>query len=107
MLFLVLLLALVFLPLSFPALPPIHGGFWGAVTLNHMRKSMLNSVLHPLEVSPNNRAGCHEAGCKKDAVKILKGEIRFGSWVEIKEHGSWSWKHWCATLNVNFYSLDS
>ncbi|KAK1239152.1 hypothetical protein MKX08_006213 [Trichoderma sp. CBMAI-0020] len=47
-----------------------------------------------IEISPNNRAGCHEAACKKQVVKIQKGEIRFGSWVEIKEHGSWSWKHW-------------
>ncbi|KAJ6780883.1 hypothetical protein PWT90_01925 [Aphanocladium album] len=47
-----------------------------------------------LEISPNNRAGCKDTVCKKDAVKITKGEIRFGTWVEIEERGSWSWKHW-------------
>ncbi|UKZ95444.1 uncharacterized protein TrAFT101_010288 [Trichoderma asperellum] len=47
-----------------------------------------------IEISPNKRAGCHDTVCKKEAVKIQKGEIRFGSWVEIQEHGSWSWKHW-------------
>ncbi|PHH88273.1 hypothetical protein CDD83_7757 [Cordyceps sp. RAO-2017] len=47
-----------------------------------------------VEVSPNNRAVCKDTVCKKEQVKILKGEIRFGSWVEIHEHGSWSWKHW-------------
>ncbi|KAH6604196.1 hypothetical protein Trco_007642 [Trichoderma cornu-damae] len=47
-----------------------------------------------VEISPNNRAGCQDTVCKKDGVKIFRGEIRFGSWVEIKEHGSWRWKHW-------------
>lgn len=46
------------------------------------------------EISPNNRAGCKDTVCKEEKVKILKGEIRFGSWVEINEHGSWAWKHW-------------
>ncbi|QUC17978.1 uncharacterized protein UV8b_02219 [Ustilaginoidea virens] len=47
-----------------------------------------------IEISPNNRAGCKDAVCSKDKVKILKGEIRFGTWVEIQDHGSWAWKHW-------------
>jgi hypothetical protein len=47
-----------------------------------------------LEVSPNNRAGCKDTECKKNAEKITKGTLRFGSWVTIQEHGSWSWKHW-------------
>lgn len=46
------------------------------------------------EVSPNNRAGCKDAICKKDATKITKGEIRFGAWVKFQEHGSWHWRHW-------------
>lgn len=79
------------------------------VALVHIRKSMLTLMLPPLEISPNNRAGCHEAACKKDSVKILKGEIRFGSWVEIKEHGSWSWKHWYVTClrTCSFVLIDS
>ncbi|KAM4065281.1 poly(ADP-ribose) polymerase and DNA-Ligase zn-finger domain-containing protein [Hirsutella rhossiliensis] len=47
-----------------------------------------------IEISPNNRAGCKDTVCKENQTKILKGEIRFGSWVEIHDHGSWSWKHW-------------
>ncbi|QPG96302.1 hypothetical protein C2857_003798 [Epichloe festucae Fl1] len=47
-----------------------------------------------VEISPNNRATCKDTVCKKEQVKITKGEIRFGSWVEVQEHGSWSWKHW-------------
>ncbi|KAL6871835.1 hypothetical protein J3F83DRAFT_616328 [Trichoderma novae-zelandiae] len=47
-----------------------------------------------IEISPNRRAGCQDAVCKKDAVKIQKGELRFGSWTIINEHGSWRWKHW-------------
>ncbi|KAL1872383.1 serine/threonine-protein kinase M1 [Diaporthe australafricana] len=47
-----------------------------------------------IEISPNNRAGCQETLHKKEAVKITKGEPRFGTWVEIHEHGSWRWKHW-------------
>ncbi|KAF4984272.1 hypothetical protein FZEAL_484 [Fusarium zealandicum] len=47
-----------------------------------------------IEVSPNNRAVCKDTVCKKNAEKVLKGTLRFGSWVTIHEHGSWSWKHW-------------
>ncbi|RDA89254.1 hypothetical protein CP532_0533 [Ophiocordyceps camponoti-leonardi (nom. inval.)] len=32
--------------------------------------------------------------CKANKEKISKGEIRFATWVEIQEHGSWAWKHW-------------
>ncbi|KAG6016357.1 hypothetical protein E4U54_001663 [Claviceps lovelessii] len=46
------------------------------------------------EISPNNRAGCKDSICNKEKIKITKGEIRFGTWVEIQEHGSWAWKHW-------------
>lgn len=48
----------------------------------------------PPEVAPTARAGCNETRCKKEGNKIQKGELRYGAWVEIKEHGSWKWKHW-------------
>ncbi|RDA91179.1 hypothetical protein CP533_4843 [Ophiocordyceps camponoti-saundersi (nom. inval.)] len=51
-------------------------------------------VQYRVEVSPNNRAICKDTVCKANKEKILKGEIRFGTWVEIQEHGSWAWKHW-------------
>ncbi|KAL7812367.1 hypothetical protein V8C44DRAFT_69480 [Trichoderma aethiopicum] len=47
-----------------------------------------------IEISPNRRAGCTDTVCKQGEVKIQKGELRFGSWTIIKEHGSWRWKHW-------------
>jgi len=47
-----------------------------------------------LELSPNNRATCKDTECKKNGEKVTKGTLRFGSYVVIKEHGSWSWKHW-------------
>ncbi|KAF2843711.1 zf-PARP-domain-containing protein [Patellaria atrata CBS 101060] len=47
-----------------------------------------------IEVSPNNRAGCNNAACKKDKIKIKKGEIRFGTLVTIMDHTSWQWRHW-------------
>ncbi|KAH8754115.1 hypothetical protein F5883DRAFT_187045 [Diaporthe sp. PMI_573] len=47
-----------------------------------------------IEVSSNNRAGCQDTLHKKEGVKIMKGELRFGSWLEFGEHGSWRWKHW-------------
>lgn len=46
------------------------------------------------EVSPNNRAGCIDGVCKKEGVKLMKGELRFGVWVEIQGHGGWKWRHW-------------
>ncbi|KAG6301636.1 hypothetical protein E4U09_004937 [Claviceps aff. purpurea] len=47
-----------------------------------------------VELSGNNRAGCKDSICSKEKIKITKGELRFGTWVEIQDHGSWSWKHW-------------
>jgi Poly(ADP-ribose) polymerase and DNA-Ligase Zn-finger region len=47
-----------------------------------------------VEVCPNNRATCKNAECKDAGIKIMKGELRFGTLVEIKEHQSWSYKHW-------------
>jgi serine/threonine-protein kinase ATR len=58
-----------------------------------------------IEVSPNNRAGCKDKVCKEAGVKITKGEIRFGSWVEIKEHGSWAWKHWGCVSGAQMLNL--
>ncbi len=52
------------------------------------------TFLFAAEISPNNRAKCKDSVCQKEAIKILKGEIRFGTWVEIEERGSWAWKHW-------------
>jgi hypothetical protein len=48
-----------------------------------------------VELAKSARAGCTDTLCKKEGKKIAKGELRFGSWVELDaEHGSWKWKHW-------------
>jgi serine/threonine-protein kinase ATR len=46
------------------------------------------------EISSTNRAGCQDGYCKSHGIKILKGELRFGTFVEIQEHQSWRYKHW-------------
>lgn len=46
------------------------------------------------EISPNKRAGCKVTACKDENIKIQKGELRLGTWVIIREHGSWQWRHW-------------
>ncbi|QKX62993.1 uncharacterized protein TRUGW13939_10161 [Talaromyces rugulosus] len=54
-----------------------------------------------VEVASSGRAGCNGPACKKNKVKILKGEIRLGVWVETEKYQSWSWRHWgCVTPKV-------
>ncbi|CEJ56142.1 hypothetical protein PMG11_02363 [Penicillium brasilianum] len=50
-----------------------------------------------IEASPNNRAGCSNKECKDQKIKITKGEIRVGTWVETENFQSWSWRHWGCT----------
>ncbi|KAF1999675.1 zf-PARP-domain-containing protein, partial [Amniculicola lignicola CBS 123094] len=50
------------------------------------------------EISPNNRAVCKNAECKKAGVKITKGELRFATFFTINDHTSAAFKHWgCVT----------
>lgn len=53
-----------------------------------------------IEISPNSRAGCQNKECKDAGLKIEKGELRFGTWVEFsigeREIQSWKWRHWYA-----------
>ncbi|OKL60667.1 hypothetical protein UA08_04021 [Talaromyces atroroseus] len=54
-----------------------------------------------IEESPNKRAGCSVKACKDNKVKIQKGEIRLGVWIETDRFQSWSWRHWgCLTPKV-------
>ena len=46
------------------------------------------------EVCPNNRATCKNKACKDDKVRIVRGELRFGTLVTIEDHTSWAYKHW-------------
>ncbi|KAI9675805.1 MAG: hypothetical protein M1829_003230 [Trizodia sp. TS-e1964] len=54
--------------------------------------------VYRIELSKTRTAGCKALECKKNGVKIQKGELRYGTLVEIQDHSSWSWKHWgCVT----------
>ncbi|KAI9876226.1 MAG: hypothetical protein M1830_006977 [Pleopsidium flavum] len=50
------------------------------------------------ELSSTNRAGCKNKECLDNGIKIQKGELRFGTQIEIQEHQTWHWRHWgCVT----------
>ena len=63
----------------------------------------------PTEIAANGRAGCQNKECKDAKVKILKGELRFGTWVEFtmgeREVQSWKWRHWYVPSYTYFASL--
>ncbi|PHH59165.1 hypothetical protein CDD82_2535 [Ophiocordyceps australis] len=58
-----------------------------------------------VEKSKNSRAGCKDNVCKSNQVKILKDELRFGTWVDIQGNGSWSWKHWGCVSGAQLVSV--
>ncbi|KAL2818864.1 hypothetical protein BJX63DRAFT_383086 [Aspergillus granulosus] len=54
-----------------------------------------------IEESPTNRAGCQNKECKDAKVKIPKGEVRFGTWVDNERVQSFMWRHWgCVTPKI-------
>ncbi|KAL3710489.1 hypothetical protein TMatcc_004284 [Talaromyces marneffei ATCC 18224] len=54
-----------------------------------------------IEESPNKRAGCSVKACKDHKIKIQKGELRLGTWVDNERFQSWSYRHWgCVTVRV-------
>lgn len=46
------------------------------------------------EIAAQGRAGCKGPECAKEKIKITKGELRVGSWIESSNFQSWSWRHW-------------
>ncbi|KAL1960937.1 hypothetical protein VTO42DRAFT_5921 [Malbranchea cinnamomea] len=51
-----------------------------------------------VEEASTGRAGCKNKECQDKKEKILKGELRLGTWVETEQFQSWAWKHWgCVT----------
>ncbi|MCJ1396933.1 hypothetical protein MMC11_000125 [Xylographa trunciseda] len=58
-----------------------------------------------LEYALSGRAGCKATECKKQGIKIDKGELRHGTFLEIQEHQSWAWKHWGCVTPVQIASL--
>ncbi|KAL4817961.1 hypothetical protein BDW67DRAFT_158247 [Aspergillus spinulosporus] len=54
-----------------------------------------------LEQASTGRAGCQNKECKEQKIKIAKGELRLGSWVDTERFQSWFWRHWgCVTPKV-------
>nr|POF13058.1 parp-type zinc finger-containing protein c2a9.07c [Quercus suber] len=54
-----------------------------------------------IEIASTGRAGCNATHCKKNNVKIVKGEMRQGVWVDYEDRGSYKWRHWgCITPEV-------
>ncbi|KAI5296506.1 hypothetical protein KEM52_001350 [Ascosphaera acerosa] len=47
-----------------------------------------------VEEASTGRAGCKNKECLDGKVKIAKGELRLGSWIEAGTFQSWAWKHW-------------
>jgi hypothetical protein len=54
----------------------------------------MSSTQYRIEASKTGRAGCTEGVCNKEQIKIEKGELRLGTWVIIRDHGGWKWRHW-------------
>lgn len=46
------------------------------------------------EQASTGRAGCKNKECKDQGIKILKGELRHGSWVDTERFQSYFWRHW-------------
>ncbi|KAI9890955.1 MAG: hypothetical protein M1814_003456 [Vezdaea aestivalis] len=55
-----------------------------------------------VEAASTGRAACTNKECKDNNVKIAKGELRFGSWVDYGDgRQSWKWRHWgCVTPQI-------
>ncbi|KAE8147499.1 poly polymerase and DNA-ligase Zn-finger region-domain-containing protein [Aspergillus avenaceus] len=59
-----------------------------------------------LEEASTGRAGCQNKECKDAKVKIAKGELRHGTWVDTERIQAFMWRHWgCVTpkliTNIN------
>ena len=65
----------------------------------YMHLSQYYTVLRGLsltgsEISATKQAGCQATHCKKEKVKIQKGEIRQGVVVDTGDFTSLKWRHW-------------
>ncbi|OJI99927.1 hypothetical protein ASPVEDRAFT_39303 [Aspergillus versicolor CBS 583.65] len=47
-----------------------------------------------IELASTGRAGCTNKECKDNKIKIPKGDLRFGSWVDNGQFQSFFWRHW-------------
>ena len=46
------------------------------------------------EQASTGRAGCQNKECKDEKVKIAKGELRLGTWVDTERIQAFLWRHW-------------
>jgi ubiquitin-conjugating enzyme E2 O len=54
-----------------------------------------------LEAASTGRAGCQNKECKEEKIKIGKGELRLGTWVDTEKFQSFFWRHWgCVTPKI-------
>ncbi|PKX88556.1 uncharacterized protein P174DRAFT_508128 [Aspergillus novofumigatus IBT 16806] len=54
-----------------------------------------------LDAASTGRAGCQNKECKEEKVKIGKGELRLGTWVDTEKFQSFFWRHWgCVTPKI-------
>ncbi|KAI9371858.1 hypothetical protein BJX61DRAFT_484429 [Aspergillus egyptiacus] len=54
-----------------------------------------------VELASTSRAGCQNKECKDQKIKIQKGELRHGSWVDTENFQSFFWRHWgCVTPKI-------
>ncbi|OQE19821.1 hypothetical protein PENSTE_c014G04540 [Penicillium steckii] len=49
------------------------------------------------ELASSGRAGCQNKECKDNKIKIEKGALRTGTWIDNERFQSWSWRHWGCT----------
>ncbi|QMW31222.1 hypothetical protein G4B84_006603 [Aspergillus flavus NRRL3357] len=53
------------------------------------------------EQASTGRAGCQNKECKDEKVKIAKGELRLGTWVDTERIQAFFWRHWgCVTPRI-------
>lgn len=64
----------------------------------HLCPKITVKMAYRVELASTKRAICKNTECKKASIKIDKGELRYGSWVNFGEHQGWTWRHWgCVT----------
>ncbi|CZT15733.1 uncharacterized protein RCC_01567 [Ramularia collo-cygni] len=60
-------------------------------------------MAYRVELSKTGRAGCTAVHCKKEGIKIQKGELRNGVLVDMGDYQSMKYRHWgCVTPSVIF-----
>jgi len=55
---------------------------------------MTSQLTPSSELAKSGRAGCQVKECKDEKLKIPKGELRVGTWIDTSSQQFWSWRHW-------------